>query len=129
MLFLSKTTSHKIKNREAWWEELRVGIAYIVDNPPVFRAILKITLLFSTIITLNIIAVGLAQQVMHIQPFQFGYVVAAAGLGMAIGNVIVASTGHHYPNIVLAYSGFSWHGSVYGHAGQSWIYANNLFCQ
>lgn len=92
---------------EAWWEELRQGIAYIVDNRPVFRAILKTTLLFSTIITLNIIAVALAQQVMHIQPFQFGYIVAAAGLGMAIGNFLVARTGHYYNSIFLAYSGFT----------------------
>ncbi|MFN8552147.1 MAG: hypothetical protein U0103_11705 [Candidatus Obscuribacterales bacterium] len=42
--------------------------------------------MFSTIITLNIIAVGLAEQVMHIEAFQFGYIIAAAGLGMGIGN-------------------------------------------
>ena len=90
-----------------WWEELRTGIAYIVNNSTVFRAILKITVLFSTIITLNIIAVGLAEQVMHLQPFQFGYLVAAAGLGMGIGNFWV---GHHGKNVEsnrLVYSGFS----------------------
>lgn len=86
---------------------MRQGIAYIVDNPPVFRAILKITVLFSTIITLNIIAVGLAQQVMHIQPFQFGYIVAAAGLGMAFGNVLVAKAGNHFPHSLLSYAGFA----------------------
>jgi len=106
LLFIDDNKPQK-QNREAWWEELRIGIAYIVDNPPVFRAILKITLLFSTIITLNIIAVGLAQQVMHIQPFQFGYVVAAAGLGMAIGNFCVARIGNRYPNTLLAYVGFT----------------------
>jgi MFS family permease len=93
--------------QEAWWEELRLGIAYIVDNPPVYRAICKITLLFSTIITLNIIAVGLAEQVMHIQPFQFGYIVAAAGLGMAIGNVAVARCSLTIPYRLLIYGGFS----------------------
>ena len=97
----------KKADREVWWEELRQGIAYIVDNPPVFRAILKITVLFSTIITLNIIAVGLAEQVMHIQPFQFGYIVAAAGMGMALGNVLVAKAGHYCSHTVLTYAGFS----------------------
>lgn len=94
-------------NRDPWWEELRVGIAYIVDSPPVFRAILKITILFSTIITLNIIAVALVEQVMHLQPFQFGYVIAAAGLGMMIGNFWV---GHQGPNAsprLMVYGGFS----------------------
>ena len=93
--------------REPWWEELRFGIAYIANNPPVFRAIFKITLLFSTIITLNIIAVGLAEQVMHIQPFQFGYIIAAAGLGMGIGNFWVSHYGRSINPSVLAYRGFA----------------------
>lgn len=94
-------------DREPWWEEMHVGIAYIVDSPPVFRAILKITVLFSTIITLNIIAVALVEQVMHLQPFQFGYVIAAAGLGMMIGNFWV---GHQGPNAsprLMVYGGFA----------------------
>lgn len=94
------------RNREVWFEELRVGLAYIVDSPPVFRAIVKITLLFSTIITLNIIAVGLADQVMHLEPKKFGYVVAAAGLGMGIGNILVAKLGRHGRASELAYRGF-----------------------
>jgi len=106
VLFIEDNKPKQAK-REVWWEELRQGIAYIVDNPPVFRAILKITILFSTIITLNIIAVGLAEQVMHIKPFQFGYIVAAAGLGMAIGNVLVARAAHYFSHLVLSYIGFT----------------------
>ncbi len=106
LLGITDNKPHK-QDREPWWEELRVGIAYIVDSPPVFRAILKITILFSTIITLNIIAVALVEQVMHLQPFQFGYVIAAAGLGMMIGNFRV---GHQGPNAsprLMVYGGFS----------------------
>ncbi|HNG77073.1 MAG TPA: hypothetical protein PLY72_21560, partial [Candidatus Obscuribacter sp.] len=89
------------------WEELRFGIAYIANNQTVFRAILKITFLFSTIITLNIIAVVLAQQVMNLEASKFGYIVAAAGVGMGLGNFLV---GHYYSHIspsLLAYRGFS----------------------
>lgn len=96
-----------VTKREPWWEELRFGLSYISGNPQVFRAILKITVLFSTIITLNIIAVGLAQQVLHIQPFQFGYIVAAAGLGMGLGNFWVGHYGQKIRPTVLAYCGFS----------------------
>jgi len=95
------------RKQEPWWEELRFGIAYIVDNPYVFRAILKITLLFSTIITLNIIAVGLSQQVMNLQPFQFGYIVAAAGLGMGAGNFWVGHNGKSIDSEKLVYGGFA----------------------
>lgn len=97
-------------NREGenlWWEELRFGIAYIANNQMVFRAILKITFLFSTIITLNIIAVALAQQVLQLEASKFGYIVAAAGVGMGVGNFLV---GHYYSHVspsLLAYRGFS----------------------
>lgn len=94
------------QEHEPWWEELRFGIAYIVSSKYVFRAILKITILFSTIITLNIIAVGLAEQVLDLQPHQFGYIVAAAGLGMGVGNFFVGIFGARIHATVLAYRGF-----------------------
>ncbi len=93
-------------SREPWWEELRQGLEYIVSSKVVFRAILKITILFSTIITLNIIAVGLAEQILGLQPHQFGYIVAAAGLGMGIGNFIVGQYCHNNQPTILAYQGF-----------------------
>jgi MFS family permease len=96
-----------VTEREPWWEELRFGLSYISSNALVFRAIMKITILFSTIITLNIIAVGLAQQVLHLQAFQFGYIVAAAGAGMGLGNFFVAHYGHRIQPNVLVYSGFT----------------------
>jgi MFS family permease len=89
-----------------WFEDLCAGLKYIKSNKAVFRAIAKITILFSTIITLNIVAVGLAQQVLHIQPFQFGYLVASAGLGLMIGNFVVGSIGQRVRATVLAYAGF-----------------------
>ncbi|MGD9683138.1 MAG: MFS transporter [Candidatus Obscuribacterales bacterium] len=94
------------KEPEPWWEELRFGIAYIVTSRDVFRAIIKITILFSTIITLNIIAVGLAEQVVDLKPQQFGYIVAAAGLGMGLGNFLVGQFCGHIKSTLLAYRGF-----------------------
>ncbi|MBS2008524.1 MAG: MFS transporter [Cyanobacteria bacterium SZAS TMP-1] len=102
---VTDNTPSKAKS-EAWWEELRFGLAYIVNNPPVYKAILKITVLFSTVITLNIIAVALTQQVMNLEPVQFGYIVAAAGVGMGAGNFLVS---HYFTEVqptLLAYRGF-----------------------
>jgi MFS family permease len=102
---ITDNTPSKDKN-EAWWEELRFGLAYIVNNPPVYKAILKITVLFSTVITLNIIAVALTQQVMNLEPVQFGYIVAAAGVGMGAGNFMVSHYFTKVPPTLLAYRGF-----------------------
>jgi MFS family permease len=96
----------KEKEQDPWWEELRFGLAYIATSRTVFRAIFKITILFSTIITLNIIAVGLAEQVLDLKPQQFGYIVAAAGLGMGLGNVLVAQFCTRMRPTILAYRGF-----------------------
>ncbi len=106
LLSISDNTP-KSSSRDPWWEELRFGLSYISSNSLVFRAILKITILFSTIITLNVIAVGLTQQVLHIQPFQFGYIVAAAGVGMALGNFWVGHYGHAIRPNLLVFSGFT----------------------
>lgn len=94
-------------SREPWWEELRFGLAYIATNSQVFKAIFKITVLFSTIITLNVIAVGLTQQVLHLASFKFGYIVAAAGVGMAVGNFWVGHYGSEMRPNLLVFSGFT----------------------
>ncbi len=116
----------KVTKSESCWEELRQGLAFIVDNPTVFKAIAKITILFSTIITLNIIAVGLADQVLHILPFQFGYIVASAGLGMGIGNFIVGHWGKNLNSHKLVYSGFIGLGSFMTCLGTLGFIENNL---
>ncbi len=108
-VLLLSIEDNKSKNEagDPWWEELRFGLAYISNNALVFRAIMKITILFSTIITLNIIAVGLAQQVLKLEVTQFGWIVAAAGAGMGLGNFWVAHYGHEVRPNVLVYSGFT----------------------
>ncbi|MBU6451933.1 MAG: MFS transporter [Cyanobacteria bacterium REEB67] len=104
---ITDNTPSKDKGKdEAWWEELRVGMAYIVNNPPVYKAILKITVLFSTVITLNIIAVALTQQVLDLDTVKFGYIVAAAGVGMGSGNFLVSHYFNRVPPTLLAYRGF-----------------------
>lgn len=107
LLFFIQDNKRSPRLRSIWWEELRFSLAYIVGQPPVLRAIIKITILFSTIITLNIVAVGIAQQIMHIQPFQFGYIVAAAGLGMGLGNFSACHLGQKSNSPALAYVGFT----------------------
>jgi MFS family permease len=107
LLFVSDKRNRQTDRGEAWWEELRFGLAYISGNAVVFRAIIKITFLFSTIITLNIIAVGLTDQVLHIEPFKFGYIVAAAGVGMGIGNFWVGHYGQKKSSNVLVDTGFT----------------------
>ncbi len=96
----------KKKSQDVWWEELRFGIAYIANKPTVFKAIAKITFLFSTIITLNILAVGLAEQVIHIQAYKFGYIIAAAGIGMGLGNFWVGQHGKDHNPRQVVYAGF-----------------------
>lgn len=108
-LFVLRIKDNKrvVRHENLWWEDLRIGIAYIANNAIVFKAILKITFLFSTMITLNVIAVALSQQVMHLEASKFGYIVAAAGVGMGIGNFIVGHYLAHINPSLMAHRGFS----------------------
>jgi MFS family permease len=112
---------------EAWWEDLRMGLAYIVNNPPVYKAILKITVLFSTVITLNIIAVALTQQVMDLDAVKFGYIVAAAGVGMGSGNFMVSHYFNKVPPTLLAYRGFVMMGLFMSLLGSLGFLQDDLF--
>jgi MFS family permease len=107
LLMFVKDSKQSSGPRDIWFDELKFGLRYIWEHKPVFKAILKITILFSTIITLNIIAVALSQQVLHIEARKFGYIVAAAGLGMILGNFWVAHRAQKLPSDILAYEGFT----------------------
>ncbi|MBK7837321.1 MAG: MFS transporter [Candidatus Obscuribacter sp.] len=130
-LFVLRIKDNKrvVRHENLWWEDLRIGIAYIANNAIVFKAILKITFLFSTMITLNVIAVALSQQVMHLEASKFGYIVAAAGVGMGIGNFIVGHYLAHVNPSLMAHRGFGLLGLFMSLLGSLALSRNMSFLQ
>lgn len=91
-------------------DDLREGWAYVKATTVVWQAMLKLALVFSTLVALCILAIGFAKQYLYENPVyasqKFGYIVAASGVGMALGAVLVSKSPlGRYPRPILVYTG------------------------
>jgi MFS family permease len=77
------------------------GLAYLRQTPRVYKPIALLALLFSTVVALSIVAIGLAKQVLYVDATlaasKFSYLIAVSGLGMALGAYLTAKPLHHWP--------------------------------
>lgn len=103
------------------WDNIRDGLRYLKHQPIVRAALLQLVILFSLFAALAVLAVRLAEIMPAIQSSQFGFLLAAGGVGMAIGAVIVGHGGQRISRVQL---------SLYGSIGlASCLVALSLFTQ
>jgi MFS family permease len=67
------------------WDDIKDGIKYLAQKPTVRNAIVQLVVLFSVFAALAVLAVRLAEVMPVLESDQFGFLLAAAGLGMALG--------------------------------------------
>jgi MFS family permease len=83
------------------WHDMGEGLAYLRQTPRVYKPIALLALLFSTVVALSIVAIGLAKQVLYVDATlaasKFSYLIAVSGLGMALGAYLTAKPLHHWP--------------------------------
>lgn len=83
------------------WHDMAEGLAYLRQTPRVYKPIALLALLFSTVVALSIVAIGLAKQVLYVDATlaasKFSYLIAVSGLGMALGAYLTAKPLHHWP--------------------------------
>lgn len=102
-----------IENEEAkagFLADLKEGLVYIKDAPVVRSAMLKLAGLFSIIVMLSIMSIGLSQKYLYpnnpvLGAQKFAYIVVFCGIGMVFGAFCV---GHYFRNIekhLLGYIG------------------------
>jgi len=94
-----------------FFSELKQGFIYIKENPKVLQAILKLALLFSIIVMLSILSIGISQQKLYpsnpaLGAQKFAYIIAFSGIGMVIGALIVGKLWRNASKYLLIYSGF-----------------------
>lgn len=82
----------------AFLDNLKEGLIYIKDNPIVRSAMLKLAVLFSVIVMLSIMSIGLSQKYLYpsnpaLGAQKFAYIVVFCGVGMVIGAFLV---GHQF---------------------------------
>ncbi len=93
------------------WYELRDGFDYLRSNKLLLNAMLQLAVLFSTIAALPILAIKLTA-VVGLEPKQFGFLVAALGIGLVFGAGILGHLGQRLQPKNLPLIGFVGMGSM-----------------
>jgi MFS family permease len=110
-----KSTNQDIqsyKTIKEFFGELKEGFIFIKKTPLVFNSMFKLAGLFSIIVMMSILAIGLSQEMLypHNQALgaqKFVYIVAFSGIGMVIGAFMVAKFFKNIDKMTLIFTGFT----------------------
>ncbi|GAB4458285.1 MAG: hypothetical protein OHK0037_01910 [Elainellaceae cyanobacterium] len=75
------------------WENIRDGLRYLKQQKRVRAALIQLIVLFSIFAALAVLAVRLAEVMPALKSSQFGFLLAAGGVGMALGAVTLGHSG------------------------------------
>lgn len=89
------------------WQDLRDGLRYLKQNHRVRNALIQLVILFSIFAALAVLAVRLAEIIPGLKSSQFGFLLAAGGVGIAAGATLLGQYGQRF-----SHAGLSLYGSV-----------------
>ncbi|MCS7031730.1 MAG: MFS transporter [Gloeomargarita sp. SKYG116] len=78
------TTVHTLAQM---WQDLREGWAVLQARPTLGKAVARLVVLYSVFAALAVLTIQLAEELLR--PSQFGFLLAAAGAGVAIGALVL----------------------------------------
>ncbi len=87
------------------WNDIKDGLQYLNHKKTSLSALIQLICTFSIIAALTVLAVRLAEVMPEIKSEQFGFLLAIASLGMAIGAGLVAKLGDRFNRQNLALIG------------------------
>ncbi|BBC23212.1 MFS transporter [Pseudanabaena sp. ABRG5-3] len=87
------------------WNDIKEGLQYLKHKKTSLSALIQLICTFSIIAALTVLAVRLAEVMPEIKSEQFGFLLAVASLGMAIGAGFVAKLGDRCSRQTLALVG------------------------
>lgn len=87
------------------WSDLKAGLRYLRQNRLVWNAMVQITILYSVFAALTVLTIDLASEV-GLKSTQFGFLLAAAGVGMVFGAAILGHSGDRFSGKPLPLIGF-----------------------
>lgn len=105
ILLLLKTGEKRemlAKERPHVFEDIRDGLRYLGQNHRVRNALVQLTILFSVFAALAVLAVRLAETIPGMKAEQFGFLLAAGGIGMGCGAFILGHWGQQFPHAQLS---------------------------
>ncbi len=89
------------------WQDLRDGLQYLQQNHRVRNALIQLVILFSIFAALAVLAVRLAEIIPGMKSSQFGFLLAAGGVGIAAGATLLGQYGQRFSHAQLSLYGSS----------------------
>jgi MFS family permease len=86
-------------------EDLRDGIRYLGENKLIKGALIQLVILQSVIASVTVISVRMAELLPEIKASQFGFLLAAGGVGMGLGALILNYIGKKFTRAQLSLYG------------------------
>lgn len=87
------------------WQDIKDGLRYLKQQRRVRAALIQLVVLFSIFAALAVLAVRLAEIMPAIKSSQFGFLLAAGGIGMGIGATVLGYFGQRFSRAQLALYG------------------------
>ena len=80
---------------------MKDGLAFLKHTARVRAALIQLIILFSIVAALAVLAVRLAEVIPVLDADQFGFLLAAGGVGMGVGAAILGQFGQRFSNSQL----------------------------
>lgn len=105
------------------WSDFKAGLRYLKKNRLVWNAMLQLTILYSVFAALTVLTIDLAAEI-GLKSTQFGFILAAAGVGMVFGAAILGHWGdrfHHKPLPLIGFLSMAFVLGVFTFINQLWL--------
>ena len=85
--------------------DLRDGVSYFNTHKKIKGALIQLVIFFSVFASMTVVAVRMAELLPEIKASQFGFLLAAAGVGMGLGAVLLGYIGQKFSHNQLSLCG------------------------
>jgi MFS family permease len=102
LLNTGEKEEHLPQNPPHPWEDIKDGIRYLQDDRRVRNALIQLVIMFSVFAALAILAVGLADSIPGLKAQQFGFILSAGGVGLALSATFLGNWGQKFSHTQLS---------------------------
>lgn len=105
------------------WSDFKAGLRYLKKNRLVWNAMLQLTILYSVFAALTVLTIDLAAEI-GLKSTQFGFILAASGVGMVLGAGILGHWGerfHHKPLPLIGFLSMAFVLGVFTFINNVWL--------
>jgi predicted MFS family arabinose efflux permease len=105
MIRPKETEQPRDQRRSHLLTDMKDGLRFLSNHPRVRSALVQLVILFSVFAALAVLAVRLAELIPSIDADQFGFLLASAGVGMALGAAMIGQFGQRIRRSLMSLVG------------------------